>query len=353
MSRAPRLSVWDDVVGQPHAIAQLTNAALDPVHAYLFVGPPGSTKDEAAHAFAALLLAGRDDPDSRDARLALAGEHPDVRDVERVGARISAEQVSEIIRTASMAPVEGNRQVLVLHEFHLLDATAAARLLKTLEEPPPSTIFVVLADQVPQELVTVASRCVRIEFAGLSADTVFDQLVAEGLGSEAARAAADAAEGNLTRARILGHDVGLMARREAFAKIPTRLDGSGARVFALCNEITGLIEAAAEPLQAVQQQEVTDLEARVAALGERGSGRKPLEERHKRELRRHRIDELRGGLAVMAGTYRDALVAGAMSRPDAAVNAVTRIHTALEALERNPNEALLLQSLLLELPSLS
>src|SRR5262249_26069548 len=160
-------------------------------------------------------------------------------------------------------------------------------------------------------------------------------------------------EGNLTRARILAHDVGLMARRDAFAKIPSRLDGSGARVFALCNEITGLIEAAAEPLQAVQQQEVTELEARVAAPGERGSGRKTLEERHKRELRRHRTDELRGGLAVMAGTYRDALVAGALPRPESAMAAVARIHVALEALERNPNEALLLQSLLLELPSLS
>ncbi len=92
---------------------------------------------------------------------------------------------------------------------------------------------------------------------------------------------------------------------------------------------------------------------RVAAVGERGSGRKQLEEQHKRELRRHRTDELRSGLAVVAGTYRDALVEGTSSRPDAAVHAVQRIHQALEALERNPNETLLLQSLLLDLPSLS
>ena len=94
------------------------------------------------------------------------------------------------------------------------------------------------------------------------------------------------------------------------------------------------------------------LEARVAATGERGSGRKQIEEHHKRELRRHRVDELRSGLGVLAGAYRDALVREQLPRPEAAVNAVTRIHAALESMERNPNEPLLLQALLLDLPSL-
>jgi DNA polymerase-3 subunit delta' len=134
-------SVWTAVVGQPQAIARLSRAAADPVHAYLFVGPAGSTKHEASRAFAAMLMAGRDDPTQRDARLALAGVHPDVREIERHGARISADQVADIIRNASLAPVEGTRKVMILHDFHLLDAPAAARLLKTLEEPPDSTIL--------------------------------------------------------------------------------------------------------------------------------------------------------------------------------------------------------------------
>ena len=157
-------SVWSDVVGQERAIAQLAHAAVAPVHAYLFVGPAGCTKDEAARSFAALLLTGADDAETRDARLILIGEHPDVREVERTGARISAEQVADIIRNASLAPVEGSRKVMILHEFHLLEAEGAARLLKTLEEPPGNTVFIVLADHVTPELVTIASRCVRIEF---------------------------------------------------------------------------------------------------------------------------------------------------------------------------------------------
>ena len=344
-------SVWDGVIGQPRAVDQLTRAAAAPVHAYLFVGPPGSTKDEAARGFAALLLTGHDQPDSRDARLALAGEHPDVREVERAGARISKEQVSEIIRNASLAPIESNRKVMLLHEFHLLEAEGAARLLKTIEEPPASTVFIILADQVPPELITVASRCVRIEFSSIAEATIRDVLIAEGATAETAAQASAAASGNLTRARVLATDEGLMARREAFATVPRRLDGTGANVVALTNELNTLIEAAAAPMAARQADEATALETRVAAVGERGSGRKLLEERHKRELRRHRIDELRSGLAVMAGTYRNALIEQRMTRPDAAVHAVHRIHLALEALERNPNETLWLQALLLDLPS--
>lgn len=349
---SPTDSVWTAVVGQPQAVQRLTRAASAPAHAYLFVGPAGSTKREAARAFAALLMAGVDDPSHRDARLALAGVHPDVREVERQGARISQDQVAEIIRGASLAPVEGSRKVMILHDFHLLDAPAAARLLKTLEEPPTSTVFIVLADQVTPELVTIASRCVRVVFGALSTEVVAQELVRSGIDAGTAAEAAEAAEGNLSRARVLATDPGLMARRDAFAHLASRLDGTGTTVVRLCTEILGLIDDAAAPLAARQADEVADLESRVAATGERGSGRKQLEDQHKRELRRHRVDELRSGLGVLAASYRDALVTGRLSRPESAVSAVTRIHVALEAMERNPNETLLLQALLLELPSL-
>jgi DNA polymerase-3 subunit delta' len=345
-------SVWQGVIGQPRAVEVLTRAATNPVHAYLFEGPAGSTKDEAARAFAALLLAGIDDAHHRDARLALAGEHPDVREVERTGASISKEQVSDIIRTAGLAPVEGHRKVMILHEFHLLTAEGAARLLKTIEEPPPSTVFIVLADQVPPDLVTVASRCVRIRFSALSETTIREVLVAEGASPDRASLAAASSEGNLSRARVLVADDGLLARRDNFARLPQRLDGTGATAHRLCNELLGLIENAAAPLAARQADEVVQLEQKVAATGERGSGRKQLEERHKRELRRHRTDELRSGLSVVAGTYRDALVGGQLQRPEPIVAAVTRLHKAIDDFTRNPNELLLLQALLLDLPTL-
>jgi DNA polymerase III subunit delta' len=344
-------SVWDGVVGQPAAVAALQRSVDAPVHAYLLVGPPGSTKDEAARAFAAALLTGADDPGSRDARLALAGAHPDVREIQRSGPFITADQAREIVRLAALAPVEGSRKVMILHEFHLLRPEGAALLLKTIEEPPASTIFVILADFVPHDLVTVASRCVRVDFRAIPDEVLAEHLVDEGTDPTTARDAAAAAGGDLTRARVLVADPALAERRRAFAEVPHRLDGTGATVVALVDELLGRIDEAAAPLADRQAREVAELEARIELLGERGSGRKLLEDRHKRELRRHRTDELRSGLAVLAATYRDLLVAGESHRPESLVAAVTRIHEALAAFEHNPNEALLLQSLLWSLPA--
>lgn len=346
-------SVWQAVVGQPNAIRRLQASAANPLHAYLFVGPSGSTKNEAARAFAALLLAGVDDPQARDARLALAGQHPDVREFARVGAAISKDQADEIVRLAALAPNEGNRKVLILDEFHLLSGEAAAKLLKTIEEPPDSTVFIVLADHMPPELVTIASRCVRIEFVAVPDDVVIATLISEGCEPERAAQSAQVSAGDLSRARLLASDPRLGARRELFANTPYRLDGTGRAVVAAVDEIIEAIEAAAAPLAARQALEVVALEARISAMGERGSGKKPLEDRHKREQRRHRTDELRSGFVTLAGAYRDALVNGTLARPESAARAITRIHDSLETLERNPNEQLMLQALLLGLPSMS
>lgn len=343
-------SVWDAVVGQASTVDRLRAAARAPVHAYLFVGPAGSTKLEAARAFAATLLTGSDAPGDRDARLILHGEHPDVTEVRRAGASILAEQAREIVRVASLAPVEGERKVLILDEFHLLSPDGAALLLKTIEEPPASTVFVILADFVPHDLVTIASRCARLDFRPIPGEVVAARLVAEGIAPSEATEASRAAHGDLDRARLLATDPALAERRSAFAHVPHQLDGSGAVAVGTAAELLSLIEAAAEPLARRHAEEVSALDERIKAHGERGSGKREVEARHKREMRRHRADELRSGLSTMAGTYRDMLTHGSTIDPAACADAVHRIHAALEALERNPNERLLLESLLWSLP---
>lgn len=345
-------SVWDDVVGQDAAVSRLSRAVDAPVHAYLFVGPAGSTKERAARSFAALLISGADDPGRRDVALVLRGEHPDVAEIVRSGPAISAQQAEQIVHAASLTPTEGDRKVMILHEFHLLRPDGAARLLKTIEEPPPSTIFVILADFVPHDLVTISSRCARVEFRSVDEQHIADRLVGEGVDPDTAAEAAAAAAGNLDRARLLAADPELAARRRAFAGLPHRLDGTGAAVMAAVDELLGQIEAAAAPMTARHAVEIAELDERIARYGERGSGKKALDERHKRELRRHRTDELVAGLTLVAGEYRDALVDGSLPRPDAAGDAVAEVHRAIEAIERNPNEALLLQSLLWSLPAL-
>ena len=269
-----------------------------------------------------------------------------------MGAAIDKSQAEEVVRLAALSPVEGHRKVLILDEFHLLRPEGAARLLKTIEEPPPSTVFVIVADDVPHDLVTIASRCVRVDFRPLSVPLMAEVLEREGVAPETALASARAAAGNLDRARLLADDPAVAARTEAFARLPYRLDGNGHTVCLAVDEVTGLIDAAAAPLKDRQAREAAELQREMEELGERGSGQKRLEDRHKRELRRHRADELKAGLATVAGTYRDALVAGAAHHPEAAVVGVQELHGAIEALERNPNEHLLLQALFLRLPGL-
>lgn len=346
-------SVWNDVVGQDAAVERLRRAADAPVHAYLFIGPAGSTKNEAARAFAALLIAGVDDRTKRDVDLVLRGGHPDVKEVTRAGPAISFDQAREIVRTAALAPIEGARKVMILDEFHLLRPEGAALLLKTIEEPPASTTFIILADFIPHDLITISSRCARIEFRMVDEQHVADRLVSEGVDPDTAAEAAAAAGGNVDRARVLAADPELAARRRAFAEVPHALDGNGATVMRLVDDLLGRIETAAAPLSERHAAEASALDERIARYGERGSGKKMLDERHRRELRRHRTDELLAGLTVIAGEYRDALVAGRLPRPDAVADAVQRIHQAMEAFERNPNEALMLQSLLWSLPVLT
>lgn len=346
-------SIWSDVVGQQAAVERLRRAADAPVHAYLFVGPAGSTKQQAARAFAALLLVGVDDRTRRDVDLVLRGEHPDVKEVARTGPAISFDQAREIVRTAALAPSEGARKVMILDEFHLLSPGGAALLLKTIEEPPDSTTFIILADFVPQDLITISSRCARIDFRLVDDQHIADRLVIEGVDPDTADEAAAAAGGNLDRARVLAADPELAARRRAFSEVPHQLDGNGATVMRVVEDLLGRIEAAAAPLAARHQVEVAAMDERIARYGERGSGKKTLDERHRRELRRHRTDELLAGLTVIAAGYRDALVGGSVRRPDSVADAVVHIHEAMEALEHNPNEALLMQSLLWSLPVLA
>ncbi|MEO1057664.1 MAG: hypothetical protein AAFY28_12185 [Actinomycetota bacterium] len=344
-------SIWDDVVGQSAAIAQLERAAAHgPVHAYLFVGPAGSTKLEAARGFAALLLSGGTDVAHRDARLAIAGTHPDVREVRRTGAAISADQARDIVHVSSLAPAEGDRKVLILDEFHLLRPEGAALMLKTIEEPPPSTMFIVLADFVPHDLVTIASRCARIDFIGIPNDVVAARLVAEGVAPAAASAAARGALGDLGRARVLANDPELSARRAAFASAPHELDGTGAVAMRTARQLLDMIDDAAAPMTTRHAAEIEAFEEQTQQLGRAAGGRKPLDDRHRRELRRHRTDELRAGLAAMAATYRDTATNGGTTDVDGCAAAISRIGEAIEALERNPNERLLLEALLWSLP---
>ena len=351
MSNALVSSMWDAVIGQPHAVELLQRLTEHPVHGFLLVGPEGCGKDEAARAFATTLLTGSADPTSREGRLIAQQGFADVHEIWREGASISAEMAQDIVESASRSPIESSHKIIILHEVHLMAEAAVVRLLKTFEEPTAHVVFILLADSLVPSLVTVASRCVVVQFGEVSADIIEAQLISEGIAQATAQSASHGAAGSIERARLLAQDGAYAARRLAFSSVPTSLDGSGSVALALVDDIVQRIEAATVPLEEQHKLEIEELEKRVKATGERGSGRKALLEAHKRQLRRFRSDELRSGLAVLAGVYRDAMshAHNAHKTHDYA-EAVAHVHTAMHNLGLNANETLLLQSLFLRLP---
>lgn len=336
-------------------MAALRAWSLDPVHAFLFTGPSGTGKRQAARAFSAAIQAqlftGDDVGRERQLRLALEDKHPDVEIHEPAGQALLVDAVRQsIIPSVFRKPADGPRRIVVIDRFHDAQPASAAALLKTVEEPPPSAIIILLAESVPPEHIAVASRCSRIEFPPLSREDLAGWLAEQGVAADQAEVLIEASAGDLRRLELLTSDAGFSERARLWQSVPSEVDGTGATAGRLVRQLTALVAAASEPLAERHAVELEELDAREEMLGTRGSGRSGVDARHKRELRRLRTEELQFGLRVLARSYRNALVAGGSAE---LVAPIARLREANEALIRNPNESLLLHNLFWNLPRLN
>lgn len=355
MVTAP-VPVLSGMVGQPQAKEMLQSSVARSVHAYLFIGPAGTGKLASARAFAAALVCPNGGcGDCASCRDVARSVHPDVTLFERQGAAITVDEARDIAMVAQRSPNVASRQVLILTDFHLV-AGAAPALLKTIEEPPLTTIFIVIADTLPAALVTIASRCVTIPFHSIGIEAITEALVAEGAERSLAASVADASFGNIDRARLLIHDAGFRERQSHWRSVPQRLDGTGASVATTVGELLSNVDEIVEVVQGRQAAEIAELEHIAKSAGDRRvHGLKGVEDRHRREKRRVRNDELRAGLATLAGVYVAQLTAANIParRIHALEEACQAIDEATRYLARNPNEALLLQSLFVRLGDLA
>lgn len=242
-----------DRLGVPAGLAaELRRHVRRPVHAYLLLGPHGRT---AARAFAAALLCstggcGR----CRNCRAVVDGHHPDATIVARAGPAWRIEEVRGLLDLAVRAPAAGGRVVLVLPDAHLLGAVAPA-VLKTLEEPPATTVLVLAAPAVPPELGAVASRCVRI---------VEPTVRAAPAGDRPAAWLAEALSGDLPAAtRLLVEDSRVVAAADFWVRLPGEVGPEGRIVARLLDEAIAHLDALGDAV----------LAARVAAEAESGEGR--------------------------------------------------------------------------------
>lgn len=139
-------------------------------HAYLFLGPPGSGKHEAAEALAKCVVCpAGGDATCDECRRVAHRTHPDVRWLVPGSATgYLVTQVRELIEDAGLAPVRAQTKVYVLERAELLRGSAANALLKTLEEPPANTMFILCGRTVEALLPTIVSRCQQVPFSAAS-----------------------------------------------------------------------------------------------------------------------------------------------------------------------------------------
>ena len=169
--RRHRPRTFADVVGQDHVVRTLRNAVMqDKVHhAYLFVGSRGTGKTSMAKILAACLNCEQGptvEPCGRcDSCVSIAAANSlDVIEMD-AASNNSVDDIRDLRESVVYAPVSGRHKVYILDEAHMLSTQAWNAFLKTLEEPPPNTVFVLATTEAAKVLPTVVDRCHRFDFA--------------------------------------------------------------------------------------------------------------------------------------------------------------------------------------------
>lgn len=291
---------FDDVIGHRPIVDMLTTDAARPSHAYLFVGPASLGKATVARRFAAALLCG-DDPGC--IRRVLGDGHPDLTLVEPDGRTVlTVDRARETVARSVLAPVEAARKVFIFEEAGAMTEEAANALLKTLEEPSPTTVFILVAESEDELPLTIASRARSIVFGRIPDAEVAAALEARGIEAPQAEGAAAASGGRPGLALMLATKPHVAAFRSAWLSVPGRVTSRPGDAFRLADELVSAAEPLLEGLTERQSAELG------RADGE-GREMRSIRERHERE-RRRAVGALHvGGLEILASWYRDAAAA--------------------------------------------
>ncbi len=198
--RRHRPGSFDEVVGQQHVVRTLRNAVEQGKvhHAYLFVGSRGTGKTSMAKILARSLNCERGGPtvvpcgECESCTTIASGVSVDVIEMDAASNR-SVDDVRDLRERVAYAPTGGRWKVYILDEAHMLTKEAWNAFLKTLEEPPPNTVFVLATTEAHKVMPTIADRCQRFDFQRPSLEQISEVLqrvaAAEGIEAEDAAVA--------------------------------------------------------------------------------------------------------------------------------------------------------------------
>jgi len=326
-------SPWP-VIGHDWAVTLLLRAIEGghAAHAYLITGLEHIGKSTLARMLAqALNCTGQSAPCGREAcracKLIAAGKHPDLHLIAPEGNTLKIDQVRALQHDLALAPVEGRFRVAILEGMDKATAEASNALLKTLEEPPPHVVLVLIAPEAEALLPTIVSRCQPIALRPLSVDAVRAALIERwGVDEARAESLAHLSGGRLGWAVTAAQDESVLARRAQLLDDLARLTGQG-RVerFAYAEEMAADSTATRETLELWQTW------WRDVMLLASGSGAALTNS--------DRLDALRNHAAQLG--------------VECARAAAANLGCAMWRLDHNANARLALQVLMLDLPGVS
>ncbi|BCW34806.1 DNA polymerase III subunit delta' [Arthrobacter sp. StoSoilA2] len=318
------MSVWDDLQGQAPVVAQLKQAAQGETgltHAWLFTGPPGSGRSNAAKAFAAALNCEQDDVTLRGcgecaACHTILGEtHSDVTFVRTEKVTITIDEARELVSKAGDRPATGRWRIIIVEDADRMAERTTNVLLKAIEEPTPRTIWMLCAPSPADVLVTIRSRCRPVSLRLPPASDVAALLVRrDGIDPELADRAARAAQSHIGIARRLARDADARERRLETVRIPLGLRGVTAAVM-MAEKLVKI--ATDEANSSNDERDAAEKIALLASLGAPESGTLPpsmrsqvrqLEDDQKRRAKRSITDSLDRTLTDLLSFYRDVLI---------------------------------------------
>lgn len=302
---------FDGIIGQPKVREFLRSCvSSDRVsHAYLFCGPAGSNKTQAAYAFARAILC-EGDPcadcegcTSQACRHIVRKAHPDVHYLAPEGAQgYVVDQIRDVMADTLLAPIQAKRKVYIIDRVDLLGTAAANAFLKTLEEPPSDVVLILLGRTRESVLPTIVSRCQVVPFRHIPASEAAGILVQNtGCTLPEASIAIEACGGSITKAADF-----LRSKERARLRLTmTQALASLARADDLdvLGYAAGVVLASKAPLDQVRQEQERVLDERSEFLQK--SALKTLETRHKRALSQASFELLRQMTSVAKSWLRD------------------------------------------------
>lgn len=300
-------------------------------HSWLFTGPPGSGRSNAALAFAAALMCTNVDTNGPESELGCGQcdgcrsvletqSHPDLKFWTPQGLTIKVEEVRGVIKDAIALPTHAKFRVIIFDNADRLTAGASNALLKTVEEPSAQTVIIMCAPSAdPQDFSqTLRSRCRHLYIPSPSVEYIVEQLVSEGASPNDAHLAALTSLRHVGRARRLVTNPDAQKRRAMAINLAEDVF-HGSQAFQSAQALIKLVNDEAKSDGAEREEkEVSNLEVAYGAGGKgKGTGRenrdlksavKRLQDQHKLQQTRRQRDYLDLVLIDLAGIYRDALM---------------------------------------------